>query len=408
MTRILEDWLTEYMAYTEHTEAPDKFHFWAGVSTIAGALRRRVWINMGYFTWTPNFFIFFVAPPGIVNKSTTGQIGTDLLRELGYINFGPSAGTWQALIKKMAECGEEFPLPNGDCMPMTAVTVVLSELGTFLDPNNREQIDVLVDLWDGKQGVWRKSTKSDGDEDVVNPWVNLLGFTTPAWVAENFTSYFSGGGFMSRSLFVYSDRKRRLVAYPFEHLPPDFLTRRQRLIHDLDEIAKLCGPFELGKEAIAWGKDWYKKHKEAAHEHLNRERFGGYLARKQTHIHKVAMVMSASERQDMIITARDLARANDKVTELEADMPHMFGQVGREKEVVLAAEVLSYIRNNGEMPRAQVYRNFMRTVGWETFEKVLKSLSQGGLISLQVRETVMFVVPIKPSSKQEVETNDAL
>ena len=39
--RRLGDWLKSYMAYTSPLEAPDDFHFWTGVSTIAGALRRR-------------------------------------------------------------------------------------------------------------------------------------------------------------------------------------------------------------------------------------------------------------------------------------------------------------------------------------------------------------------------------
>jgi hypothetical protein len=33
----------------------------------------------------------------------------------------------------------------------------------------------------------------------------------------------------------------------------------------------------------------------AKHLHLDDERFGGYLARKQTHIHKLAMILAAAE-----------------------------------------------------------------------------------------------------------------
>ncbi|TXH42236.1 MAG: hypothetical protein E6Q97_36170, partial [Desulfurellales bacterium] len=70
MTRQLKDWLATYLDYTEGTEAPRVMHFWAGVSAIASVLRRRVWIDMTRFQWYPNFYIIFVAPPGIISKTT--------------------------------------------------------------------------------------------------------------------------------------------------------------------------------------------------------------------------------------------------------------------------------------------------------------------------------------------------
>lgn len=401
MARRLDNWIEEYLKYTEHSEAPDKFHYWTAVSTLAGALRRRVWLNMGYFQWAPNFFIYFVAPPGIVNKSTTGGIGIDLLRELGYINFGPSAGTWERLIEKMTECGEEFALPDGSYMPMTAITLVISELGTFIDPKNRTQIDVLVDLWDGKQGVWTKSTKTSGDENIVNPWVNILGFTTPSWIAENLSDYFSGGGFMSRSIFVYAEKKRKLVAYPSTHLPEDFLQRRQNLIHDLDDIASLCGEFKMTPTAYDWGEDWYERHYSSKHTHISSEKFAGYLARKQTHLHKVAMVVAASRSSDLQITEFDMIEAEKALYKIEVDMPKVFGHMNREKDTLLAAEVLAFIRKEKELPRQALYRNFMRTVGFDTFEKILRSLQQGGLIQTPVRDNVIFIVALQPKQKQE-------
>lgn len=52
--RKLNDWLKSFIEYASIGEAPLKFYFWTGVSTIAGALRRRVWIDQKNFQWTPN------------------------------------------------------------------------------------------------------------------------------------------------------------------------------------------------------------------------------------------------------------------------------------------------------------------------------------------------------------------
>src|SRR5574343_321589 len=71
MPRNYQNWLRAYVAFTADSESPDDFHFWTGVATIAGALRRRVWIDMRKFQWTPNFYIILVGPPGIATKSTS-------------------------------------------------------------------------------------------------------------------------------------------------------------------------------------------------------------------------------------------------------------------------------------------------------------------------------------------------
>jgi len=300
--RVLKSWIEEYMEYSAYSEAPDKFHFWTAVSVIAGALRRRVWIDMGYFQWTPNFYIVFVAPPGIVSKSTTANIGMNLLRRMDGVAFGPDAVTWQSLVQSLGQSTEQVEI-DSVYHSMSAITIVSSEFGTFLNPNDREMVDVLVSLWDGQIGTWRKATKTQGDDAIENPWINIVACTTPAWIAGNFPEYMIGGGFTSRTVFVYGDTKRHLAAYPGDYLPEGHHERAERLVHDLEIIAtQIKGEYKLSPEAKEWGEAWYAAHFENPYPpHLDNERFGGYLARKQTHIHKLAMILAASESNELII-----------------------------------------------------------------------------------------------------------
>ena len=91
--RNFPSWLDTYVTYAAHTEAPKLMHFWAGVWTIAGVLRKRVWMDQVAFRWVPNFFIVFVAPPGIVSKSTTAGFAEAFLRDIPGIKFGPDVVT---------------------------------------------------------------------------------------------------------------------------------------------------------------------------------------------------------------------------------------------------------------------------------------------------------------------------
>ena len=78
--RNFPDWITAYLKYASVTEAPRRMHFWAGVGAVAGCLRRRVWLDMKRFQWFPSFYIIYVGPPGVVTKSTTIDIATDLIK----------------------------------------------------------------------------------------------------------------------------------------------------------------------------------------------------------------------------------------------------------------------------------------------------------------------------------------
>lgn len=287
MHRNFPDWLDAFLEYSSYSEAPKRMRFWVGVSTLAGALRRRVWLDMAYFKWVPNFFIIMVAPPGIVSKSTTVNVGMSLLRKVPGINFGPDVCTWQSLVKALEDHKEQISLNGHDAIVTSELTIESSELGNLLNPQDREMVDLLVTLWDGR-AVFSKITKMSGSETIENPWINIIACTTPSWIAGNVPEYMIGGGFTSRCIFIYEEVKEKYVAYPGLQIPQDLGQTQQKLIQDLERISLLSGSFRLLPSAIVWGNAWYRHHYENRPVGLDDDRFGGYIARKQTHLHKLA------------------------------------------------------------------------------------------------------------------------
>ena len=174
------DWLDDFLAYSAGGESPPKFMFWVGVSTIAAVLQRKVWIDQINFQWTPNFYILLVGPPGGPKKTTAIQIGRKLLKRVEGINLGPQIITWQQLVTHMAESRRKFgPEDNyfkvdGEDFEASCVTIHISEFGMFFDPLNRELIDNLTDMWDGKLDTIRKETRTMGSDEIVNPWLNII------------------------------------------------------------------------------------------------------------------------------------------------------------------------------------------------------------------------------------------
>ena len=383
--RNFEDWLSAYVNYASFSEAPRVMHFWSGVSAIAGALRRRVWLDMGYFKWTPCFYIIIVAPPGVVSKSTTAAIAIDLLKQVPGIKFGPQMVTWPALVKAFADAREEFEFQD-EWHPMCAMTIESSELGNLINPQDREMIDLLVTLWDSKTGALDKRTKGSGNDEVVNPWINMIACTTPAWIEGNFPEYVIGGGFTSRCLFVYAEKKEKFVAYPLRSMPdPEQLQLiKTALVQDLEHISNtLAGPFTLDEAAFKWGTTWYERHNTAKSEHLTDERFSGYLARKQTHMHKLAMILSAAKSDSQIITIEDLATAEKMLFDLEKDMPKVFDKIGRSEQSIQAERFINHVKQNGPMSYEAAYQFIhVHFPLHRDFESVLAGAIRSGQLKL--------------------------
>lgn len=366
-------------------------YFWCGVSAVAGALRRRVWIDQAYFQWYPNLYIILVAPPGIVSKSTTADTAMSLLREVPGIKFGPSVVTWQALVKGFAESSESFD-HQGTFYTMAPMTIVSSEFGNLLNPKDKDMVDMLVNLWDGKN--FTKTTKMSGVDEVVNPWINLVACTTPEWIAGSFPEYMVGGGFTSRCLFVYADQKEKYVAYPALHVPKDLRQHAADLVHDLEWIGtKIVGEYHMDREAIEWGTDWYHRHYQHDAKHLDPVRFGGYIARKQTQSHKVAMVLAASQRDELVITRNDLETAVQMITDLEPDMGRVFEKIGMKEDAVQLDRLVQMVAKRQEVPYAEVYRWMQRYFPHQSdLEDVIATAVQSGYFYLDLQRTPPMVV----------------
>lgn len=407
MARRCKDWLNTYLEYTAHNEAPLATHFWAGVSAIAGALQRKVYIDQYYFNWFPNFYIILVGPSGVITKSTTMSSAERLLREVPKIHFGANVITWQAIIQDMSAAIER---PEEDGEAMACLTFYAGELGTLLDPEDRKMIDVLTDLWDGKMVPFKKSTATQENYEIPNPWINIAACTTPTWLSDNLPKSAMDLGFMSRVVLVYADKKRNLMAYPkryiTSHIGMEKLAKlRENLVHDLIRISLLCGEYKLTEDAFAYGEQWYGELHGGKRKSALAGVFDGYLHRKQGHVHKLAMVIAASKRETLTIEKEDLEAAVKIVDGLEQDMSKIITSPGNDVGAGKINDILRVMQVHRKLAKKSLYSLvFARTrMAYDDFKDALESAMAAGVLEERIEGNVRLII-LEPKTNEDKKT----
>lgn len=390
------DWLSSFMEHTKSGEAPPYFYFWVGVATIAAALRKKCWLDMGTFTWYPNLYTVLVAPPGIIQKSSTSDLGMRLLKQIPGIYQGPSTLTWQSLYDAFLAVGEEFEVSPQEVRTQHALYINSSELGITLDTKNTEMVDQLVHMWDGAE--LKKRTRQDGELLIPTPSLNLIACTTPAWIAQNVPEYLIGGGLTSRILFVYGEEKAQYIAYPQRHLPPNYQAKQASLVRDLERISQLVGGFTLTEEAYLWGEAWYLDFHRNQAPKLDKTLIGGYIARKQTLVHKVAMVLAVSQGPALVIDRPLLERAMLLITELEGNMPKVYNKIGMTQDSQASVQIIALLeRYGGEADWTIVYAYMHRHYPQpELLEKIILGMVEAQMIRIEKASAKIFLLKRDP------------
>lgn len=423
-SRHHNDWIQAYVQlFSGRTEAPDRLHWWVGIATIAGALTRRVWIDETIFRYYPNFYIVFVSPPGHLTKSTTISLGTNMLKQLDHIYLSADTTTYPAFITNLAKHHTEMRESEGETpvddlwIRQCAVTASISEFGTFFKPEDEDMVNGLTDLWDCRP-IMVKETKFNGTDVIEHPFVNLIAGTTPSWIQSKIKDQLGGWGLSSRIIFVFADEKARYIARPSKHWTRDTYDKAtKRLIEDLRQIADLNGEFAFTGEADEFAQVWYEElgHRIEAHskEPDGDAWLGHFLARKQAHVHKLAMVLSASRHSDLLIHAKDLQEAIEAVDAVEQEVPRIFKRAPEPMHLArLETEVLERLRGaletsaGGRLPRSDLFHRIARLVDSSTANRIIdnaigrgffKQLVSGGTAYLRLPEEPQQC-PAPPSS----------
>jgi len=358
----LDNWLKSYGEYSSESESPEIYHLWVGLSVLASAVRRNVWLNQGIYILYPNLYTILVGPPGL-GKSTPIRMGRKLLFETEDISFGPDSVTREELIRIMAKAGKD--------KPQSALTLHSSELSSLVDPSGIKMIQFLTDIFDGDI-KFQHGTRHSGRYTVNNPILNILAATTPSWIAEGLPSTVVTHGFTGRTVFVYGDSPRYLKPFPNE--PDSKLT--QDLINDLNYISLIEGEFRWAPGS----RDYYRKiYEEAARSTPKDFRLEAFHSRKvKVHVLKIAMLLSLAEGDSMELTKTNLEIGWEILREVEIDMGKTFSAMGKYEHASDLERLETRIVQEGGMTSQEIYQEFRAAGDVNDIGKMLLMLISTG------------------------------
>lgn len=384
--RSLGDWLTGYLEYVQDTEPPKSYHTWIALSMIAGALQRRVWTQYGHELIYPNLYVILVGKSGGARKGTAIKIGKDILNDVPAVVTVAESITPEKLINKLAELSGKSSFNvkmNNDegtidrAQAQAAVTCFSPELAVFLEQKDIKFLSHLTDFYDSAD-EWKYETKNRGEDHIHGICFNLLGATAPEWMQSILPQEAVGGGFTSRCIFIFEERKGKSV--PEEKYTSWHKERKKELANDLNIISNLSGPYSLSPEARARYNKWYteqdKKIKRGEYP-INDPRFIGYCERRANHIRKLMMICCASRSNQNIIEEVDFERALQLLESAEKKMPKAFGGLGRSAYSEAVELVLDYLLVHKTCTRTQLMRQYYRDIDAQTLrivEEVLEHM----------------------------------
>lgn len=360
--RRLNNWIQAYLAFTAESESPEEYHKWVAISCIAGVLRRKVFFDMGYFLLYPNMYTVLVGPAGRCKKSTAMRIGRNTMAGVPGINYTTDSTTRERLIQDLSQSFKDGH---------SSMTAFSSEFASLLTSSGMDMVVFLTDIFDSPL-EWAHKTKTGGTNKIKAPYLNLIGATTPDWIAKAMPLDTVGIGLTSRVVFVFQDTPRIRPAFP--ELSDDQKKLHNLLVADLVAIAQLAGEFSLAADAKAFYEHWYQQRIEHPNP-TGDPRLSGYFERKPMHLLKLCMILSATFRDELVIQQKDIELALSLFDEVEAKMPKVFANVGKN---VLAPDYDAIADAIASQPGASIgdlLRQFKHSVRKDELVEIVDSLT---------------------------------
>lgn len=376
--RRLKDWIGAFVRYSSTYNTTPLFARWTAVWAVGTVVLRQVGMKSRGNNLHPNMFIELVGGPG-TGKSQGVNAIRPLLLQATDMSLIPASITRAGLEDYMLGNLKTRKDPSGSLLLSNECIGLSEEMQGILPDQDLGHLTLYNILYDlPNKHIAR--TRSHGEVALESPYCSILTGAQPAFLATTMPEQAWGMGFMSRSIMVFDrPRERRSM---FEHRDVDHKLKAD-LIHDLRSLHSLTGWMEWSKEAVALYDEWWVQ--EGGQPIPTAKRLSmGYNSRREIHFAKLAMVMSLSRSNDLIVTLEDTANAIELLLQTEERMKGIFAEMASTGSTIAIEDALDIVRAKsaaGELcPEATLIETLMQRIAPTQVHAVIENLVTAGAI----------------------------
>lgn len=329
------DWIDGFMGATDNLPSPRIFRLWAGISCIGAVLERRVWARTAGSVLYPTLYVLLVGKPGAGKSQIIGKV-SQLWYGCKEIFVASHSLTRASLTDELADAKKTMLGPNNELIEYHSLQIAASEFGVLVPAHDLEFLNLLNDLYDNNPNYRERRRTGNRKVEAINPQLNILAGTQPAYLASLLPEEAWGMGFMTRVIMVYSGEKSRVSLFQRNSIDEAAF---ERLGKTLKELLKVYGEVDWDAEVQVAIQNWLDAGCPPEPEH---SRLANYNTRRIIHVIRLCIISAASAGHPLLITLSDFQRALNWLIAAEETMPEIFKEMVHRTDKQVIEELHMY------------------------------------------------------------------
>ena len=370
------DFIQQVLEATYEAESPKAYFVWSSLAAVSAVVRNNVYLSKGgLYDLRPNIYVLLIGPSG-VRKGLPVSLAKKLVKEVNNTRVISGVSSIEKIIEELAHAetkSDGTMVSDGTCL------LVNDEFSTALLSNDMAQT-YLTSLHDTiYHEDWTYQTKGGGKLTIKNPYITILGASNIVHLNDFLLAKSITGGFIARTFLVKADRPGKINPLVDDQDPLPI----KALTDTLRQISKIKGKFEWSQNAKELFVQWYHELREK----LLQNDFDdptGSVNRIHDQALKVAMLLSLSRNNDLILHMQDMEEAIRLCTEFQSTINQVTAGSGLSSMAPQINYFLSdLIRAQGEpVEHKSIMRRHYGDFTTEELGKIVETMVSTGIVEV--------------------------
>jgi hypothetical protein len=425
----------KWRAFMSGIPSPDCYINFGFYYLIAAALQRRCWVGPDHQKLFPNQYVILVGEPGLGKGLVINQINNilryhklenpsnrpqqingakhdaieDAVGESNYekatirksiekpllIPVAADSTTYEALVTAMARStrgisyrawSDQLQKHVTEAYLHCSLCFCLEEISSLFRKKSEDTVQFTIKTYDC--GDYEKDTKTQDQDVIKRSCLNLIGGTTPTFVAKTFDDHILNDGFSSRVWWILATSNR------FNTLNIPELTEEQKqyqkdIIDHVKKLTQIYGHIGYEPDALEYLTDWWQNVHPKNKPNVS-PKLIPYYARKNIHVQKLAMAHHFGEDADINenkqplrkISLQSCKSAMAMLDDAEHTMHLALSFEGQNPLAIVGKKILRLLKNAGPYSTKDLQAEFWDDCKTTDMNEILDFLAKQGKIEL--------------------------